>query len=84
MKMDLTKEVVWLREAFRDYEESKTWRLARSLPAEDEIFTLAYHIGMWQARAIEQHRLNKSLQKERQRLARGGKPRYYSIMNQGR
>ena len=84
MKMDLTKEVVWLRAAIRDYEKGKAWRLGRGLPADDETFTLDYHIRMWQARAIEQHRLEKSMQKERQRLARGGKPRYYSIMNQGR
>ncbi len=84
MQIDLTKGVVWFREALRDYEKSKAWRLARNLPADDETFTLAYHIGMWQERAIEQHRLEKSMQKERQRLARGGKPRYYSIMNQGR
>lgn len=84
MVIDLTQGVWWYRKALQADAESREWRRVRGLSEVDTVFDLRYHLAMWRQSWYGILELRRETAREVARIAAGGKPRNYSIMNQGR
>ena len=84
MQIDLTQAVWWYRKALESDAKSRRWRIERGMPERSEVFNLKYHLDMCRQSWQEDLKLRRETARETARIAAGGKPRNYSIMNQGR